>query len=511
MADRRPTYEELSVRVKMLEDENAALKQAAADLRLSEEDYRVLVDNLRAGIYRTTGDPYGRIVKANPAMAKIFGYGSTDELAKVSVSELYVNPDDRKRFIEEVQSSGNAIGKELLLKKRDGTPMWVSCTATIRYDEFGDVKWIDGIMEDITDRKRAEEALRESEEEYRTLVDNLSAGVYRNTGGPQGRFLTANPAIVQIHGYDSLEEFMKASVSELYLNAEDRRAFVEEVKNKGCVKGKELPLKKKDGTPIWGSCTATIKYDEDGEVRWIDGIIEDITDRKLAEEALKRTNEILDNILSASPVGIGLVESGKISWANSEMIRMFGFETDKDYIGKGIDVVYPSREEYDRVNKAINSLIRAGKPAGVDALYQKKNGTTFVGHFKMSCPDPSTPSKRAIFTIYDISWRTQAEKERLRREKLQGVLEMAGAVCHEMNQPIQGISGYTETLLMKLSNHDPSHEKIRRIQALSKKMGQITSKLMRITKYETKDYAQGIKIIDIDKSVIKKPLFDEKE
>jgi PAS domain S-box-containing protein len=188
MADRRPTYEELSVRVKMLEDENAALKQAAVDLRLSEEDYRVLVDNLRAGIYRTTGDPYGRIVKANPAMAKIFGYGSTDELAKVSVSELYVNPDDRKRFIEEVQSSGNAIGKELLLKKRDGTPMWVSCTATIRYDEFGDVKWIDGIMEDITDRKRAEEALRESEEEYRWAAGSFPHGKSGHSPNTRVRF-----------------------------------------------------------------------------------------------------------------------------------------------------------------------------------------------------------------------------------------------------------------------------------------------------------------------------------
>lgn len=77
---------------------------------------------------------------------------------------------------------------------------------------------------------------------------------------------------------------------------------------------------------------------------------------------------------------------------------------------------------------------------------------------------------------------------------------MAGAVCHELNQPLQAISGYAETLLLNLQTYDPGYSKVEKIIGLAKKMGDITNKLMKITRYETKDYVKGVKIIDIDKS-----------
>ncbi|MBM3242765.1 PAS domain S-box protein [Candidatus Poribacteria bacterium] len=143
-------------------------------------------------------------------------------------------------------------------------------------------------------RKRIEKALQESEERYKTLVENVNIGVYRNTGVPPGRFLQANPAIARMHGYDSVEEFMEVSVSELYQNPEDRKHFVEKIKTQGFVKNEELQLKKKDGTRIWASCTARVEYDAHGDIKWIDGAIEDITARKQAEEALRRAYEELE-------------------------------------------------------------------------------------------------------------------------------------------------------------------------------------------------------------------------
>ena len=98
----------------------------------------------------------------------------------------------------------------------------------------------------------------------------------------------------------------------------------------------------------------------------------------------------------------------------------------------------------------------------------------------------------------------RAEEERLEKERLQVLLEMAGAVCHELNQPMQNIFGYSESLLINLSEDNPLFVKCKKIIELIKGMGAITKKLMKITKYETKDYIQGIKIIDIDKSSNKK-------
>jgi PAS domain S-box-containing protein len=232
----------------------------------------------------------------------------------------------------------------------------------------------------------------------------------------------------------------------------------------------------------------------------MDGIIYDISERKEAEKALKRVNEVLNNILTASPVGIGLLDKGVIRWANGEMVRMFGFEDRSDYVGKSIRIVYPDEEEYDRVFSVIKNRFKAGEPPEVEANYRRKDGSTFIGHFKVSCPDPEEPSKRAVFAINDISWRAQAEAERLEREKVQAVLETAGAVCHEMNQPLQGVTTLSETLLMNQDEDEDWANQIRRIIDLTGRMGAITKKLMRITKYETKDYIQGVRIIDLDKS-----------
>ncbi|RPH51237.1 MAG: PAS domain S-box protein [Desulfobacteraceae bacterium] len=349
--------------------------------------------------------------------------------------------------------------------------------------------------------KLSEKALIESEEEYKTLVENLSVGVYRNTGGPHGQFIQANTAIVKIFGYDSVEEFMKVSVSDLYMRSEDRKSFIEEVKQKGFVKGKELQLKKKDGTPMWGSCTATIKYDENGNIRWIDGIIEDISDRKKTEDMLQHTNEILSNILSASPIGIGLIENDLISWANHEMIKMFGFRDKENYTKKSIKIIYASESEYERVACIINDKIRKGGDiVDVEASFRRSDGTTFTGHFKLSSPDPLNVSKKAIFTIHDISWRIKSEKEKMQKEKLQGVLEMAGAICHEMNQPIQTISTYLEILLSENKEKTGLHDKIEKITSQIERLKMITKKLSGITRYETLDYPSGIKIIDIHKS-----------
>ena len=99
-----------------------------------------------------------------------------------------------------------------------------------------------------------------------------------------------------------------------------------------------------------------------------------------------------------------------------------------------------------------------------------------------------------------VSKEMKAEEERLEKERLQVSLEMAGAICDELNQPLQNISTHSEIVLMHLSKDDPHYEKVRQIVEQTKKMGAITRKLMGITKYKTKDYVKGVKIVDLDES-----------
>jgi len=100
--------------------------------------------------------------------------------------------------------------------------------------------------------------------------------------------------------------------------------------------------------------------------------------------------------------------------------------------------------------------------------------------------------------------RERAERERLQREKLQGVLEMAGAVCHELNQPVMAMAGYADIVSMGVSGDDVFQEKLAKLKTQATRVGEITRKLMKITRYKTKDYATGEKIIDIDASITEK-------
>ena len=108
---------------------------------------------------------------------------------------------------------------------------------------------------------------------------------------------------------------------------------------------------------------------------------------------------------------------------------------------------------------------------------------------------------RSLMVAIEIAiYRHRSESERIYREKLQAVLETAGAICHELNQPMMAISGHTELLLSTLDANDPTYEKLAKINNQVQRMGAITHKLMGITRYETKDYAQGEKIVDLEKS-----------
>ena len=105
----------------------------------------------------------------------------------------------------------------------------------------------------------------------------------------------------------------------------------------------------------------------------------------------------------------------------------------------------------------------------------------------------------SIIILHDVSERKQSEAERLQKEKLQGVVEMAGAVCHELNQPMQAIYGISELLMMDLNENNPLTENIKKMLEEMDKMAKITTKLMLITKYKTKEYLSG-KIIDIERA-----------
>lgn len=167
-----------------------------------------------------------------------------------------------------------------------------------------------------------------------------------------------------------------------------------------------------------------------------------------------------------------------------------------------------SIEEEVRDREALDGATRELREAvqrrGVgDAVYKVSIGQGRVAWFKDMARIETHKQDRICLScgcLTPVTKERKAEAERLERERLQVSLQMAGAVCHEMNQPMQSISGYAESLLMNIEESDPLSAKLRKIIDLTRRMGEFNRKLTRITRYETKDYIEGVKIVDIDRA-----------
>ena len=154
-------------------------------------------------------------------------------------------------------------------------------------------KSVDELQKEIVERQRAEEALSGSEEKYRTLTENLSVGVFRSTPGPKGSYIEVNSAYIRMFGFENKETLLSLYAYDLYQNPDDRDKFSKKMLRDGAVKNEEIMFKRRDGTSFYGSATAVAVKENAGQVRYYDGILEDITElRQAKEEARKRREEI---------------------------------------------------------------------------------------------------------------------------------------------------------------------------------------------------------------------------
>jgi two-component system NtrC family sensor kinase len=161
-------------------------------------------------------------------------------------------------------------------------------------DANGSLAGMIGIINDITDRKNAERALKDSEEQYRGIYDNAIEGIFRST--PEGKILSVNPATAHMFGFDTPEEMILSvkKLSNLYVDPRDRIAKMNELERKGYVKGFEVKMHRKDGSVFWVLFNSRAVYGEDGSMLYHEGMAENISDRKAAEETAETNRIVLE-------------------------------------------------------------------------------------------------------------------------------------------------------------------------------------------------------------------------
>jgi PAS domain S-box-containing protein len=263
----------------------AALEQLAAIVQSSDD---AIIGKTLEGI----------ILSWNSGAERIYGYSSAEVIGRyISILLPPNRPDEVSQLLERIGRGERIDHYETVRIRKDGQLIHISLMISPVRDTTGKIVGASTIARDISGHKRVEEALRESEERYRSLFEESRDATY--TTSQEGEILDANRSMFNLFGY-SREEMIGLKARETYVLSEDRLKFQQKIEREGFVRDYEIKLRKKDGTEIDCLLTATVRRTADGNILGYQGIIRDITERKKMEEALRKSEEkyrtILENI-----------------------------------------------------------------------------------------------------------------------------------------------------------------------------------------------------------------------
>ena len=274
----------------------AELERSEAEYKRAEETYRAIAEQSLQGLIIIQDFS---IVFANTAFAEISGY-TVDELVSLSPDQAraLIHPEDQAlvwgRFQDRKEEKLVPPRYEYRCIRKDETVCWLEMVAS--RIEYRGKSAIHGTIADITRRKHAEKALRQSEEQYRNLFEQSRDAIYITT--QEGEFLEVNQAFLDLFGY-TREEISHLNAQETYANSDDRSRFQQEIEQKGSVRDFELILWTKDRTEIDCLVTATVWRADNGSILGYQGIIRDFSEHKQAEEALRASETEKRAILDA--------------------------------------------------------------------------------------------------------------------------------------------------------------------------------------------------------------------
>ncbi len=332
-------------------------------------------------------------------------------------------------------------------------------------------------MSDALEARQA--ALQKSEERYRSLFEHVPAALYRTT--PAGQFLDVNMANVRMLGYPDRDTLMKANAEDLYENPEDRQQWRTIADSDGIVRDFVMQMKRHDGSLIWVRNTSRVVRDSNGQVLRYEGSLEDITERRQAQESIRKLSQAIEQ----SPVSIIITNlSGKIEFVNAKFTQITGYDH-AEAIGRRPSILKSGQtpvEEYKRLWQTITSGdVWQGKFQN-----RKKNGELF---WEQATIAPVRNADKVI-THYvavkeDITERINLEAQLRQTQKMEAVGQLAGGVAHDFNNMLSVITGHAELALENQDLDDHLRKDLQEILKASLRSTDITRQLLAFARKQT--------------------------
>ena len=329
---------------------------------------RTLIDNLPNPVY--VKDVNGRKIVANKADVEFNKFASEAELVGRTDPEIF-GVSGNQGYNEDmmvIHTGSEILNKESIFTDSTGKSSWRLNSKIPLYDQNSKIQGLVGIGYDITERKEFDIALKNSEELYRNLVERMPDGVYKTTS--DGKFISANPALVKLLGYDSKEELLATNIKrDLYVDAFDRETITLQNDRNGI---EIYNLRKKDGSVIWVEDHAWYLKDENGNITYHEGILRDVTERMKVEDKLRSLSRAVDQ----NPASIMITNTkGEIEYVNQNFIESTGYSAE-EVMGKEpgfLKTNYTSKTDFDLM---WSTILSGGEWHG-EFKNKKKNGEFF--------------------------------------------------------------------------------------------------------------------------------------
>jgi len=269
-------------------------KRVEEALLQNRERLQLALDAANDGLWDwrlDTGEAY-----FSPRYYTMLGYEPDEFPAGFESFSALLHPDDLSLITETVQSqlmTSETNAFEIRMRAKSGEWKWIlTRSRVVDRDSSGRPTRLAGTHTDITERKRTEADLRESEERYRSVIQNMHDTYYRTDA--EGRLVMFSPSVLHLLGYDSMDEVLGHKAEEFYATPGGRRIFLEKLSAEGVLRDYEVPLVRKDGSVLLVATTSSYYRDKAGNILGVEGIFRDISDQKRAEEALTEAKDAAD-------------------------------------------------------------------------------------------------------------------------------------------------------------------------------------------------------------------------
>jgi len=469
-------------------------------LRRSQERYRTLVEESFDGILIQTN---AKITFANSRLHEMLGYHPGD---LIGLDHWVIFHPDSQELIRErakIRMRGDPVPSryEVKLQRKDGSAFEAELSA--RLVHFGSEPGVQVWIKDITERKTAEAALRESEERFRRLSDAAVEGIAIHD---TGRIIDANEALGRMFGYE-LSELIGMD-AELLATPESWEAIKSHM-----ISGYDKPYEgigvKKDGSTFW--CQVVGKpYQYLGKTFRVSAI-HDITERKKAEEALRRSREeyrtlyeeskraedLYRSLLNSSADAVVVYDlEGRTQYVNDSFTSTFGW-TLHDLRNREISYVPDS--EHEASMELIRRLMEDGIPcSGFETTRFTKDGRVLDISLSASrYHDHAGRPAGMLVVLRDITEKKRLEEQLRQATKMEAIGRLAGGVAHDFNNLLTAVIGYSHMLMQRLPEESFQYDKLAQICRAAKRAAGLTTQLLAFSRKQVLD----VKVLDLNEVI----------